>query len=133
MKAYRYDNEGYLIGELQMQPSPLEPGVYLLPAMSTEIQPPAPTQTTEPKWDGSAWQLVESRAEIVRKEAEQKALAEAEELRIELEKAAQEKAILDAKKAVIEPIKAKVKAKVKLTDAEVADLFDYILFRLDGV
>lgn len=41
MNAYGYDREGFYVGPVPRQQSPLEPGVWLLPAQSTEVAPPA--------------------------------------------------------------------------------------------
>jgi hypothetical protein len=131
MLAYAYDSNGYYLGTIERQPSPLEPGVFLMPAMATQIAPPAATATTEPKWNGASWDLVESRAETLRKAAELEAQKTAEELLLQEQKEAEEKALLDAKKAVVAPIKDKVKNKTKLSDAEIADLFDYIFYLLE--
>ena len=40
MIAFAYDQEGFYVGPTPRQPSPLEPGVWLIPAMATTIEPP---------------------------------------------------------------------------------------------
>jgi hypothetical protein len=56
--AYQYDHAGLLQGFTEADESPLEPGVYLLPARCTLVPPPDATEDTWPRWNGSAWQLV---------------------------------------------------------------------------
>lgn len=45
--VYQLDNNGYYLGETVAQESPLEPGVYLIPAGATEEIPPAYDSTTQ--------------------------------------------------------------------------------------
>lgn len=40
MKIYNYDDNGIFINESLADESPLEPGVFLIPACSTTIEPP---------------------------------------------------------------------------------------------
>lgn len=40
MKAYQTDRDGFYMCEVPCQPSPMEPGVYLIPGGATEIAPP---------------------------------------------------------------------------------------------
>lgn len=61
-KAYAYDDEGILTGEVQRQVDPLRSKkegktVYLLPAQSTEVQPPNVPEGKLAKWNGQAWRL----------------------------------------------------------------------------
>jgi len=56
--AYQYDHAGLLQGITEADESPLEPGVYLLPARCTLTPPPNATEDTWPRWNGHAWQLV---------------------------------------------------------------------------
>lgn len=59
MKAYQYDRAGLYAGTTEADESPLEPGVYLLPAMCTLEPPPAELpQGKWPRWNGKAWALV---------------------------------------------------------------------------
>ncbi|MCY1391972.1 hypothetical protein D9M71_68270 [compost metagenome] len=58
MIAYQYDRAGLFLGETEVDESPLEPGVYLIPARCT-LTPP-PTEVPEgrwPRWNGQAWLL----------------------------------------------------------------------------
>jgi hypothetical protein len=57
--AYQYDTAGMYAGETEADESPLEPGVYLLPARCTFVAPPADVPEGKwPRWVGSAWSLV---------------------------------------------------------------------------
>lgn len=57
MKAYHFDQNGYLQGSSDAHPNPLEGG-FLLPASSTFVVPPEAPVGQIAKWDGSAWSLV---------------------------------------------------------------------------
>lgn len=58
-KAYQTDRYGLLAGETVADESPLEPGVFLLPAGATFTPPPASWPRGKwPRWNGSAWELV---------------------------------------------------------------------------
>lgn len=59
MLAYQYDLAGLLIGATEADESPLEPGVYLLPARCTLTPPPESVPDDKwPRWNGVEWQLV---------------------------------------------------------------------------
>lgn len=59
MIAYQYDLAGCYQGETVADESPLEPGVYLLPARCTLVAPPAEIPDDRwPRWNGVAWDLV---------------------------------------------------------------------------
>lgn len=49
---------GEYIGTTVADESPLEPGVYLLPAHSTEVAPPEGGSHEAALWDGEVWSLV---------------------------------------------------------------------------
>lgn len=54
--AYNYDEvTGEYIGFEQADESPLEPGVFMLPAFSTAIEPPAFLEGYYRKWNGTEW------------------------------------------------------------------------------
>ena len=50
---------GVLVGEAEADPSPLEPGRYLIPARCTVLAPPEkiPADKTA-RWNGAGWELV---------------------------------------------------------------------------
>lgn len=56
--AYQTDRAGMLAGETLADESPLEPGVYLLPAGAVLTPPPASWPDDKwPRWNGSGWAL----------------------------------------------------------------------------
>jgi hypothetical protein len=59
---YTFDQAtGFYTGQSELGPddlSPLEPGVYLIPAGVVEIEPPAAPNGQAAQWIGAAWQLV---------------------------------------------------------------------------
>ena len=59
MKIYQYDVAGVLVGEAEADPSPLEPGRYLIPARCTALAPPEdiPADKTA-RWTGVGWELI---------------------------------------------------------------------------
>lgn len=58
MIAYQYDRAGLYQGETEADESPLEPGVYLLPARCTFVAPPAEVPEGRwPRFNGHAWEL----------------------------------------------------------------------------
>lgn len=59
MNAYQFDRAGLFVGTTEADESPLEPGVYLLPARSTLAAPPADVPAEQwPRWNGTRWELV---------------------------------------------------------------------------
>ena len=60
--VYQYDLAGIYLGETLADESPLEPGVWLIPAHCTEIAPPEITETQWPRWNGSSWGMVTRRS-----------------------------------------------------------------------
>lgn len=57
--VYQTDATGRFLGETLADPSPLERGVYLIPAGCVEVAPPEPLAGHEAVWQGSAWAQVE--------------------------------------------------------------------------
>lgn len=59
MIAYQYDLAGLYQGETHADESPLEPGVFLLPARCTFTAPPAEIPEGRwPRFNGARWDLV---------------------------------------------------------------------------
>ena len=58
-KAYGYNFEtGNYLGEMYCQESPLEHGVFLIPANATLVSPPEyDPKESIPQWNGKAWNL----------------------------------------------------------------------------
>lgn len=58
--AYQYDHAGLLIGVTEADESPLEPGVFLIPARCTLVPPPVDVPDDKwPRFAGSSWALVD--------------------------------------------------------------------------
>lgn len=58
MNIYHYHPEtGVYLSEGQADPSPLEDGVWLIPAHATEIPPPAVAEGEQAAWIDRAWQV----------------------------------------------------------------------------
>lgn len=58
MKIYRFDETGVFDYEDDAIESPLEPGVFLVPAFATTVSPPPFDATVElVRWNGSVWML----------------------------------------------------------------------------
>jgi len=57
--AYAFDEKGVFKGECLAYESPLEPGVFPLPANSTYAIPPHVEKPYVPVWNGSSWELKE--------------------------------------------------------------------------
>jgi hypothetical protein len=54
--AYQFDGSGLFQGETEADESPLEPGVYLLPAGCTFVAPPKSVPDGKwPRWTGFNW------------------------------------------------------------------------------
>jgi hypothetical protein len=57
--CYQFNHAGLLLGETVADQSPLEPGVFLLPAGCTFTSPPAEVPDGKwPRWNGHVWDLV---------------------------------------------------------------------------
>ncbi|MEX3924411.1 phage tail protein [Paraburkholderia sp. BR10936] len=57
--VYQTDRAGLLIGSTTADESPLEPGVFHIPAGATEIAPPESFPAGQwPRFNGVAWSLV---------------------------------------------------------------------------
>lgn len=64
--VWQTDYAGYYLGETTANESPLEPGVFLIPAGCAEEAPPrAAGKGKEWRWDGEEWQEVEARKPVV--------------------------------------------------------------------
>lgn len=53
--VYLYSNTGAYVGPYICQESPLEPGIYITPTDSTEIEPPEFTELESCAWNGAEW------------------------------------------------------------------------------
>ncbi|MDZ4726213.1 MAG: hypothetical protein SH817_08645 [Leptospira sp.] len=57
MKAYQTDNNGYYIGEVDCQKSPLEPGKFLIPRGAFTDEPPEFGENEIPFRVGESWEI----------------------------------------------------------------------------
>lgn len=55
MTVYQYNDDGRYLGPTEAQPSPLEPGQYLMPRNSTEDAPPEPGPKQAAYFRDNAW------------------------------------------------------------------------------
>lgn len=55
MIGYKYDNDGYLIGEIYVQESPLEPGILLMPPNTSLDAPPKVEENEIQFYNGIKW------------------------------------------------------------------------------
>ena len=94
MKIYNYNSEnGYFVGESLADESPLEPGVYLIPAHATEIVAPKATEGKVAVFVNNAWELQDLLEEPV---------IDLEALKAEAETRAQAKAAVLAQLGITE-------------------------------
>lgn len=65
MKIYNYhpDHKTYL-GSSLADESPLEPGVFLIPAHATELEPPTCSSCEIPVFDGISWNIIDNHSGI---------------------------------------------------------------------
>ncbi|MDT8717744.1 phage tail protein [Clostridium sp. 19966] len=57
MLVYNYGSDGRYICSEEADESPLEPGVYLIPANATTIEPPEYDSQYIPIWNGETWDI----------------------------------------------------------------------------
>lgn len=56
--VFQIDRSGLYVGETTADESPLEEGVYLMPALTVEAAPPTDWPVGKwPRWNGSGWTL----------------------------------------------------------------------------
>ena len=59
MIVYQYDHAGLYCCPVKADPSPIEPGEYLIPGRCARIAPPDDVPGDKwPRWNGAAWELV---------------------------------------------------------------------------
>ncbi|MEZ2744286.1 phage tail protein [Halopseudomonas bauzanensis] len=59
MIVYQYDAAGIYQGQTEADESPLEPGVWLMPARTTMVAPPDEIpEGRQARWNGVRWDLI---------------------------------------------------------------------------
>lgn len=56
--VYQHDLSGMYVGQTDADESPLEPGVFLIPARCVEVAPPEYSGDQWPRWNGAKWELI---------------------------------------------------------------------------
>lgn len=56
--VYQYDLAGMYVGQTEADESPLEPGVFHIPARCVEVSPPEFSREQWPRWNGAKWELI---------------------------------------------------------------------------
>lgn len=56
--VYQYDIAGMYVGQTDADESPLEPGVFHIPARCVDLAPPDFDGEHLPRWNGAKWELV---------------------------------------------------------------------------
>lgn len=57
--VFQIDAAGHYAGKTTADESPLEPGVFHIPAGCIEVEPPRTWLASQwPRWNGAAWELV---------------------------------------------------------------------------
>ncbi|KRE22563.1 hypothetical protein ASE66_25570 [Bosea sp. Root483D1] len=59
MLLYQTDVGGFFVGQVTADESPLEPGVFLIPAGCVAATPPVVEEGQSARWDGVGWVVVE--------------------------------------------------------------------------
>lgn len=57
--VYQTDFDGFFTGPVEADPSPLEPGVWLIPAGAVEVEPPELGSGQRARWNGGAWDVID--------------------------------------------------------------------------
>jgi hypothetical protein len=58
MIVYQTDHQGFFVGPVAADPSPLEPGIWLIPGGAVEIAPPPLNDGEQARWTDSGWEIV---------------------------------------------------------------------------
>lgn len=58
--VYQIDSSGHFLSEAMADESPMEPGVFLIPAGCVELAPPESWPENQwPRWNGFKWDLIQ--------------------------------------------------------------------------
>lgn len=128
MKIYRYDAiSGELLSSSEAIESPLEPGVFLIPAYATDKKPPQAKSGYALCFKDGAWELV--------KDERGKTYYDAEGKEVKIEKLGQEKGLLESKPKPKEPSETEARIReleTEITEAQ-ADIHHAILIGNDSI
>jgi hypothetical protein len=83
MKIYNYNLEGYFVGVSEADESPLEEGVYLIPANATTLEAPVVDKGYIQFFDGTTWSIKSIPVEEKKPKLEEVPKSEAEILKEE--------------------------------------------------
>lgn len=135
--VYSIDENGFYVGDYKCQESPLEPGLFLIPARAVEVAPPVVFSDLEAKWDGMQWVVVGAKRITLAKERAAKdaqdaadKIAEDERIRQLLQAEIAREAARNA--AAEKALNANLNAITTIANTKVflADLVDYLKVRL---
>lgn len=73
--VYQTDHDGFYVGPVGADPSPLEPEVWLIPGGAVEVKPPAMTKGQRAQWMGSKWIVVDPEPETEAEPTDEELLA----------------------------------------------------------
>lgn len=68
MKIYNYNQDGEYVGQSLADESPLEPGIYLIPAYATIIEPPITDNQHIAVFNGEGWTMKDISLEVPKPE-----------------------------------------------------------------
>jgi hypothetical protein len=57
--VYQTDFDGFFTAPVDADPSPLEPGVWIIPGGAVEVEPPALKDGQRARWNGGAWDVID--------------------------------------------------------------------------
>jgi hypothetical protein len=57
--VYQTDFDGFFTAPVDADPSPLEPGVWLIPGGAVEVEPPALKDGQRARWNGKTWDVID--------------------------------------------------------------------------
>ena len=62
--VFQTDADGFFLGPVRADPSPLEPGVWLIPGGCVEVEPPALAEGQRAKWVSGEWSVIDPEPEM---------------------------------------------------------------------
>jgi hypothetical protein len=80
MKVYNYTPEGIYRDSEEAVESPLENGVFLIPAGATNIKPPEAREGFHAVWNGTEWNIVAIPEKLIEESETNKTLLDIEDV-----------------------------------------------------